>query len=151
MHHTPYDYWKEKNSKWYYFDSQGKRIIKKAVAFSQTKWKDVYNLGFGDLLPNSEIDDMAISNNGDISKIFATIIDIVQDFTRVYPSAKVNFYGSTKRRTALYNRMIRTYYQAFSECFIITASVKTKNGTKEVPFDPSSSQLYLGFNIKRIN
>ena len=151
MHHTPYDYSKDKSSKWYYFNSQGKRIIKKAVAFSRTKLKGVYNLGFGDLLPDGEIDDMTISNNGDISKIFATIIDIVQDFTRVYPSAKVNFYGNTKRRTALYNRMIRTYYQAFSECFIITASVKTKNEVKEVPFDPSATQLYLGFYIKRIN
>jgi hypothetical protein len=46
--------------------------------------------------------------------------------------------------------MIKTYYQVFSEHFTIAATVKTKNGIIEVPFDPSSTQLYLGFFIKRI-
>jgi hypothetical protein len=150
MHHTPYVYSKGKIWGWYYFTSKGKRPIKKAVMFTLIE-PNVYNLGFGDLLPDGEIDDLVISNNGDISKVLATIIDIVQDFAKEYPSTTIYFYGSTKRRTALYNRMVRTYYQVFRDGFIITASVKINNGIKEVPFDPSSTQLYCGFYIKRIN
>lgn len=149
MHHMPYDY-RRVSSKMYFFTSKGKRPIKKAVMFTQFE-PNVYNLGFGDLSSAGEINDMTISNNGDISKVFATIIDIIQDFTSVYPSASIYFCGSTKQRTALYNRMVRTYYQIFSERFVITASAKTKNEIKEVPFDPSSTELYFGFYIKRIN
>ena len=57
MHHTPYVYSKKKNSKEYYFFSEGKRMIEKAVAFKQVEW-NVYNLGFGDILPEGGIDDL---------------------------------------------------------------------------------------------
>ena len=65
----------------YIFESTGKRTITKVVEFSSAERSNVYNLAFGDLLPNGEINDKANSNNGDIIKIFATVIDILQDCT----------------------------------------------------------------------
>jgi hypothetical protein len=61
---------------------------------------NLYNLVYGDLNPEGSIDDMAISNNGDIIKFFLTIIDIVQFYTRQFPIHKIHFSGSTKQRTS---------------------------------------------------
>lgn len=76
-------------------------------------------MAFGDLLPNGEIDDKAHSNNGDIIKIFATVIDILHDFTEQNPSYIILFLGSTPLRTLLYKRILKTYYQLFSEKFAV--------------------------------
>jgi hypothetical protein len=35
---------------------------------------NLYNLGFGDLLPDGKIDDKVTSNNGDIIKVLSTVI-----------------------------------------------------------------------------
>ena len=53
----------------YTFISKGKRDIQKVVEFISAKpMSNVFNLAFGDLLPDDSIDDMANSNNGDIVK-----------------------------------------------------------------------------------
>lgn len=57
----------------YIFISSGNRDILKAVQFTPKSTKNVYNLAFGDLLPNGDIDDKANSNNKDIIKVFATV------------------------------------------------------------------------------
>lgn len=149
MARSPYKYNKEDAYR-YTFISSGKRDIEKVVEFTPTSVKNIYNLGFGDSLPNGEIDDIVNSNNGDIVKIFATIIDILQDFTEQNPSFIILFLGSTPRRTALYNRILKTYYQSFSKKFKITGIVKTNEGNVQVPFDPMSTNLYYSFLIKRI-
>jgi len=149
MYLTPYVYNKMHTCK-YTFTSIGKRDIVKVIEFTPTQTKGVYNLGFGDLQPNGEIDDVVSSNNGDIVKIFATVIDILQDFTEQNPSYTILFFGSTSQRTRLYQRILRTYYQAFSKIFIVTGFVETETGTNEVPFDPASSTEYFAFFVKRI-
>lgn len=98
MKNPPYEFSKELLHR-YKFTSSGKRDIDKVVEFTPMSRSDVYNLAFGDRLPNGEIDDKANSNNGDIIKIFATVIDILQDFTEENPSFKVMFLGSTPLRT----------------------------------------------------
>jgi hypothetical protein len=65
MSRTPYAYYKENGSR-YKFISSGKRAIEKVVEFTPTTLKNVYNLGFGDLLPTEKwmiqlIQTMAIS------------------------------------------------------------------------------------------
>lgn len=63
MNNPPYEYNRVKPYR-NIFESTGKRTIIKVVEFSSTGISDVYNLAFGDLLPNDEIDDKANSNNG---------------------------------------------------------------------------------------
>jgi hypothetical protein len=60
--------------------------------------KNILNLGFGDLLPDGSVNDTSNSINGDIVKVLATIISIIEDFTTEYPDIKVVFAGSTVRR-----------------------------------------------------
>ena len=57
------------------FISSGKHgHIRKRILFQPTDMQGVYNLAFGDLSPEGEIDDQTISNNGDRDKILATIV-----------------------------------------------------------------------------
>jgi hypothetical protein len=67
----------------YAFISTGKKRIQKVVEFSDVGIKNTFNLGFGDLLPDGTIDDLANSNNGDIVKILASVISIVKDFVNL--------------------------------------------------------------------
>ena len=58
--------------------------------------------------------------------------------------------GSTEERTRLYQRILRTYYDAFSKEFIITGSILYENGYIEVPFDPVANIEYHVFFIKKV-
>jgi len=149
MSRTPYPYYKENGSR-YKFISSGRRAIEKVVEFTPTRLKNVYNLGFGDLLPNGEMDDTAKSNNGDIIKVFATVISILEDFTETHPSLKIVFWGSTLERTKIYNRIIKTYYQSFSKIFVVSGATDAKGRSEEVIYNPSDTCFYSVFFVKRI-
>lgn len=86
------------------FDSIGPRgIIRKAVIYSPLVLNpDVYNLGFGDLLADGEIDDEVVSDNGDMEIVLATVIQTLNRFFINRPAKGVAFTGSTKSRTRLY-------------------------------------------------
>jgi len=86
MTHAPYTYHRIQTSR-YTFVSIGKKRIEKVVDFIPLKPKNFLNLGFGDLLPNGSIDYSVNSNNGDIIKVLATVVDILRDFTGEYPEA----------------------------------------------------------------
>ena len=150
MTNTPYSY-KRLQGHRYVFTSTGRRKIKKAVDFVPLGIRNIFNLGFGDLLPDGSIDDTANSNNGDIVMILATVIGILKDFTVEFPQSEIYFSGSTIERTRLYARILRTYYASFSKEFKITAIIDSDNDNQQVPFDPDSRIEYLGFLIKRIN
>ena len=135
----------------YVFSSVGKKVIVKVVEFSTTRTPDLYNLGYGDLLPDGTIDDKANSNNGDIVKVLATIVHIIRSFSSQYPGAKIAFVGSTGERTKLYVRILKMHYDDFCKEFRITALVKVSQSFKEVNFNPQLALPYLAFFVKRIN
>ena len=148
MTHISYPY--EKIESWrYIFVSVGKRKIEKVVDFVAIEG-NLVNLGFGDLLPDGSIDDKANSNNGDIIKVLATIIDILKDFTMEYPFVQIVFRGSTPERTKLYGRILQTYYPIFMREFEIAAFLLVDGRVKVLPYDPKAQQNYLAFLIKRI-
>lgn len=78
MTQTAYPYRKVR-SKRYHFISVGKKRIEKVVEFIAIGG-NIFNLAFGDLLPDGSIDDQAVSNNGDIVKVLATVVDLLFDF-----------------------------------------------------------------------
>jgi len=123
----------------------------KLVDFSPTRTKNLYNLGFGDLLPDGSLNHTVNSNNGDIIKVLATVVQIVRDFTQQFPEIKIFFSGSTDERTKMYARILRMYYDMFREEFIITAVIKIGEFYDEVAFDSQSNNTYFAFFIKRIN
>ena len=142
--------YQRRGSRRYGFISIGEKKIEKAVDFVFLQ-ENIVNLAFGDLLPDGSIDDMANSNNGDIIKVFSTIIDIVRDFTNRYPNVEIYFEGSTPERTRLYGRIIRTYYTTFIKDFEITGISKINGELRLRSIDIKAETDYLGFYIKRIS
>jgi hypothetical protein len=125
MTQTAYPYRKVR-SKRYHFISVGKKRIEKVVEFIALGG-NIFNLAFGDLLPNGTIDYRANSNNGDIVKVLATVV------------------------TKLYARILRTYYSVFSREFTITGISWRKGEFDAAPFDPNTDWEYEAFLIKRIS
>lgn len=148
QHSYPY---KRLQPKRYIFISDGKKRIAKVVDFVPLGIGNIMNMGFGDLLPDGSMDDKANSNNGDIIKVLATVVDILRHFTEQFPKAEIYFQGSTEERTNLYGRILRTYYTIFSKEFVIAGAIGSNNVINVVPYDPKIDQEYVGFLIKRIS
>ena len=93
------------------FLSEGpKGSIQKIIKFSETALNGFYNLAFGDKdLLTGDIDDKAVSNNGDSEKVLATIVSAVYAFTDREKDAWVYATGSTQTRTRLYRMGITKY------------------------------------------
>lgn len=151
MKDNPYYPYDSMQSSRYTFTSIGRKRIVKQVVFTHTGIRNIVNMGFGDVLPNGIIDDKANSNNGDIVKVLATIIQIIIDFTTKFPDTKIFFSGSTQERTKLYTRILRTYYTTFNRVFIINVLIKEGDEYIELPFEPKAVLPFLGFIIKRID
>ncbi|MEP6676561.1 MAG: hypothetical protein ABJA78_15475 [Ferruginibacter sp.] len=148
MNQTPYLYNKEHSTR-YHFISIGKRPIEKIVEFTRLQQKNLYNLSFGDLESDDNINDNIKSNNGDIIKVLSTVIHIVKDFTAAIPTAKIAFKGSTAQRTALYQRIIKMYLEDFKMDFFVTTLVDNDSKYLEVSFDKEYKGTYLAFFIER--
>jgi hypothetical protein len=149
MNRTAYTYENPSVTR-YTFTSVGKRKIKKVVEFSRFGVRNTFNLAFGDLLPDGVIDDLANSNNGDITKVLATVIRILRDFTIKKPRAYIAFTGSTKERMKLYSRILKFHYPEFSNEFKISGFVQVGEGYEKIPFDPARLEEYIVYIIKRI-
>jgi hypothetical protein len=148
MKQEAYSYY-QIDPKKYRFTSIGKSEIVKLVDFTATGHPNIYNLAFGDLLANDKVDDQTISDNGDMTKIFATVIQIIMDFTAKYPFLKIFFSGSTPVRTNLYSRILKMYYHEFKGEFIITALIREGTDLEEVAYNPLIFKEYVAFFVKR--
>ncbi len=134
MNHPPYSFSRSRATR-YTFTSIGQSKIEKVVDFTPTGVRNIFNIGFGDLLEDNTVDDKANSNNGDIIKVLSTVIQIINDFTSGrFSGAEVFFAGSTIERTRLYARILKTYYASFSKQFNIEGIVKRGDGYEEILF-----------------
>ncbi len=148
MSKAPYSYNKEEATR-YRFTSRGKADIEKVVEFTPLAVPGFYNLGFGDVTKKGTVSDRSVSNNGDIIKVLSTVIHIIKDFTLEKPEVRITFMGSTVLRTAVYQRILKTYYSEFKKEFRITAIEEIDNKMEEVLFNPSYSGKYKAFIIQR--
>jgi hypothetical protein len=103
------------------FVSEGnKGKIQKLITFNETNLKDLYNLAFGDKnIETGDIDDMAVSNNGDSEMVLATVVATVYAFTDKYPESMIYAIGSTNARTRLYRMGITKYIKEIDKDFDI--------------------------------
>ena len=103
------------------FDSVGPQgVIRKMVQYQRIESTDYYNLAFGDRIGNTnDIDDLVVSNNGDLQKILSTVAQTVITFTQQFPSASIVATGSTSARTRLYRIGISKHLLAIEESFEI--------------------------------
>jgi hypothetical protein len=128
------------------FVSSGKNgIIPKRVAFSKTEWNSVYNLAFGNVDGDGEIDDYSVSANGDRNRILATVAKIVEDYTKKYPDRWIIFRGSTDERTRLYRMAVGLHFKELSAKFEIYAY----DGENVIPF--AKDMKINAFLVKRNN
>ena len=105
----------------YRFMSEGRKgLIPKRVQFTLINQDGIYNLAFGDEHPaTSELDDLAISDNGDSEKVLATVVGAAYAFFDRHPAAWVYLSGSTSARTRLYQMAIAKYLPELTEDFAI--------------------------------
>jgi hypothetical protein len=145
MIHPKYDLSANADFTVFEFVSTGKNgPIQKAIKYSQTLNEGVYNMGFGDIVSSNEatgeveIDDISISNNGDLQKVLATVAWSAYAFTGRYPKAFVLFGSSNPAKTRLYRMALSRNLAEISETFLLFGAVRNAQGQlANVPFDPA--------------
>ena len=80
---------------------------------------DLYNLALVDAYDDGSLDDLSVSNNQDMPRILATVVETMHVFFRQYPTATVIFSGSTPARTRLYRVAISQNLALFEETFFV--------------------------------
>ncbi len=117
--------------------------IPKRIEFMRTEIDNHYNLAFGDVDEDGNIDDYSISDNGDRNTILATVAFTVDIYLAKYPDRLVYFRGSTQERTRLYRMAVGLNIDELSLKFEIFA--EQKNGF--VPFQKNME--VLGILVKK--
>lgn len=138
------------------FTSTGKNgIIQKAIKYTQTSNQQVYNMGFGDIIYSNEqtgeveIDDEAVSNNGDISKVLASVASSVYAFTERYPDALILFGGSNKAKMRLYRMILSKHFNAITKTFLLFGAKHNERGQLiNCPFSITNDAE--GYFVKRM-
>lgn len=104
----------------YSFTSHGKKGRIKKVVQLQLIENEAFNLCLGDWIDETgEIDDLTVTDNGDMEMVISTVVEIIRRFLSLRPGRSVQFAGSSAARTRLYQIVIHHNYEIFSERFRI--------------------------------
>jgi hypothetical protein len=121
-----------------------KGTIRKMIEFQTTSTQNLYNLAFGDKNPETgELDDLAISNNGDTEKVLGTIVSAVYAFLDRNPEAIIYATGSTPARIRLYRIGITKFYDEIQNDFYLYGQIGDKLYVFEI------GEEYEGFVAQR--
>jgi hypothetical protein len=129
----------------YEFTSEGpKGSIPKIIKYTITDNPNVYNLGFGDKIEETDdFDDEIISDNKDSVRVLSTVAASVYIFTDNYPNFSVLATGSTNARTRLYRIGISNNLKEIQEDYLVLGYLDNKWELFEKNKD------YSAFLIKR--
>lgn len=118
--------------------------IRKMIEFQVTSTPGLFNLAFGDKNSETgEIDDLAISNNGDTEKVLGTVVSALYAFFDKNPEVLVYATGSTPVRTRLYRMVITKFYDEIQSDFYLYGQIGDKLYTFE------AGKEYVGFVAQR--
>jgi len=120
MNFEKYQIESEINSTYFEFISKGiQGNIVKVIKYSRIfEDQELYNLGFGDKnMVTGELDDSAISNNGDTDKVLATVASTLYEFFNEFPDSIVYAKGSSAGRTRLYQMNIARHFESIESDF----------------------------------
>ena len=121
-----------------------KGALRKIIEFQTTSTQGLYNLAFGDKNPDTgELDDLAISNNGDTEKVPGTVVSALYAFFDRNPEAIVYATGSTAAWTRLYRIGITRFYDDIKNDFYLYGQIGEKLYAFEV------GKEYEGFAVQR--
>lgn len=143
-----YEYYRGRTDNQFYFYSNGPkgRILKIVYfrTFGEINGYTYYNLGFGDYDPQiDDINDNAVSNNGDRDKVLTTVAMIALDFLNHTQNCRLYIAAATPARARLYQMKIALYYDDMSELFDIQG--RTINGWERF----RKSKIYSAFRIEK--
>lgn len=95
----------------YWFVSTGRRgDIYKGVWFQKLPEENRYNLALGDIDGKTGLVEFhELSGNGDARMVFATIADIVDEYTATHPDREIFVSGNSPDKKRSYSLMIARY------------------------------------------
>ena len=103
-----------------FYSTGPKGKIKKLVIFKAFKYSpNVFNLGFGDVGKDGNLNDLIITGNKDSKKVLATVASTIFRFFERHPDAYVFAIGGTKSRTRLYRMGITNNLEEINKSFEI--------------------------------
>ena len=138
-----YTYISFKRKTFHIFRSEGDNgSIPKMVIFSYAG-KKLWNLGFGDLQPDGDIDDSIVSNNNDLIKVISTVAKIAYEFSDKYPLRSIQIKPVDEKRRKLYNHVFRRNYNIINIDFEIIGV----NGRRGEDYSPK--KFYESFKLNR--
>ena len=127
--------------------TNGVKSVQKAIAFLPFEESaNLFQLIFGDLKSDGEIDTFAVSNNKDTTVILTTVVGTLFYFFEQNPDKSVAFTGSTAARTRLYRAVISKFVNE-SEPFYQILGI-TEEGSFEI-FNKNKN--YTGYLISLKN
>jgi hypothetical protein len=105
----------------YAFTSVGKQGTITKVVYFQEIGTSLYNLAMGDATGDADkpLDDMKVSDNGDMPKVIATVAKILVRFLEQNSAITVLIEGNTPIKKALYQRIIANNIQDLTPLFVI--------------------------------
>ena len=131
------------------FESQGsQRTITKLVSINpyqiEEMGKACYNLGFGDLVADTDtgrvtVDDKVESNNGDIVRVFNTVVSLLDEFFGYVPDATVHVGGSTNQRISVYCKIISRKWGQVEPYYF----VQGYDGQELEDFKPGNDYIFI--------
>lgn len=117
----------------YTFSSVGRHgTVPKIVVFQSLKEENQFNLFLSDFENGVIADDHRITDNGDMPKVMATVVQIIHHFTDQRPKASVLINGSDDVRKRLYARIVANNFESLQTMY----EVKSTKGVG-LAFKPS--------------
>jgi hypothetical protein len=136
----PYPFLVSENQLTFAFESVSpERVIIKQVLYDQIN--DIYyNLALVDVMPDGRLADDVVSDNQDLPKVIATVLQTMFVFFDEYPDKLIYFQGSDAVRTRFYRIIIDRELNKVRELFLIYGR-KPDNSLEEF----ISNSVYVGF------
>lgn len=119
MNQEHYEFRTTKDSLWFDFYSVGPQsTVKKIVVYSPfPEVSDLFNLTLADSFPDGSISDTNVTDNGDMEKVLATVIQTAFRFFAKNPTKRIYIEGSTPARTRLYGAVVARELTMIQENF----------------------------------
>jgi hypothetical protein len=147
MEYTPYQTSRNESSIEFEFFSEGPkgRILKKILYKPLDSHPSIFNLSVGDVKADGSIDYEAITNNGDMLIVLATVALTIPAFLNAYPDKAIFVKGHTESRNRLYRRLISNHLVHIPNGHLLYGLV----GQKWYLFE--KNQNYSGFMLEHKN
>ncbi len=150
MTEPPYPFLVSNNALDYSFESvSDSKIVNKAIAFQMFPGNPIfYNMALVDVDDTGKINDLAISNNQDMARVLATVLNALLTFFGKYPNKLVHFKGSDEEgfRIRLYRIVIARELSKANELSEIYGQLST--GSYEY-FQPNRPYIAFIFQLRQ--